>query len=146
MLTSLRTVLLISLLVIPTAFAEPVKIIFDTDMGNDIDDALALAVIHSLQSRGECELLAVTITKDHDECAPYIDAINTFYGRGDTPIGEVVDGVTMFKSKFLGVGQVKDDGEYRYPHDLTLGTPVPEATKLLRKTLASQPDGSVVMV
>ena len=42
----------------------PVKLIFDTDIGNDCDDVLALGMIHSLQSRGECELLAVTITKD----------------------------------------------------------------------------------
>jgi len=29
-------------------------IILDTDMGNDVDDALAMAVLHSLQSRGQC--------------------------------------------------------------------------------------------
>ena len=34
----------------------PTRLIFDTDMGNDIDDALALGVIHALQSREECEL------------------------------------------------------------------------------------------
>ena len=32
--------------------ARPV--IFDTDMGNDIDDALALAMLHALSDRGEC--------------------------------------------------------------------------------------------
>ena len=42
--------------------AEPVRIIFDTDMGNDIDDALALAVLHAFESRGEAKLLAVTLT------------------------------------------------------------------------------------
>lgn len=137
---------ILSLLILPSVFAEPTKIIFDTDMGNDIDDGLALAVIHALQNRGECELLAVTTTKDADECVPYVDAVNTFYGRGDIPIGEVVDGNTQFKSKFLPVAQIKDDGEYRYPHDLTVGTPVPEAVGLLRETLAAQPDHSVVMV
>ena len=30
------------------ALADPVKIIYDTDMGNDVDDALALAMLHSL--------------------------------------------------------------------------------------------------
>ncbi len=43
---------------------EPVPFIFDTDIGNDVDDVLALGMIHSLQSRGELELLAVTLTKD----------------------------------------------------------------------------------
>ena len=55
-----------------------VKLIFDTDMGNDIDDALALGVIHALQSRGECELLAVTLSKDNDFAAPFCDLVNTF--------------------------------------------------------------------
>ena len=59
--------------------AEPVKLIFDTDMGNDVDDALALAMLHSLESRGESELLAITLTKDNSEVAPYVDAINTFF-------------------------------------------------------------------
>lgn len=60
--------------------AQSVKLIFDTDMGNDVDDAQALAMIHSLQSRGTLELLAVTSTKDHPLSAPFTDALNTFYG------------------------------------------------------------------
>lgn len=128
-----------------TAIAEPVKLIYDTDMGNDVDDALALAVIHSLQSRGECELLAVTVTKDHEECAPYIDAINTFYGRGDIPIGITDSGMTPQKSKFTGVALEKVGGEYLYPHDLNVGDAVPDAVAVLRKTLAAQPDASVVI-
>ena len=39
--------------------AEPVKLIFDTDMGNDVDDALALAMLHSLESRGELSLIHI---------------------------------------------------------------------------------------
>ena len=31
--------------------ARPVGLIFDTDIGNDIDDALALSVIHALGRR-----------------------------------------------------------------------------------------------
>ena len=67
--------------------AAPVKIIFDTDIGNDVDDVLALSVLHALQSRGECELLAVTITKPDELAGPFVDAVNTFYGRPAIPIG-----------------------------------------------------------
>ncbi len=75
---------------------EPLRIplIFDTDIGNDCDDVLALGMIHALQDRQECELLAVTITKDHELAAPFVDAVNTFYGRGDIPIGVCRSGVT----------------------------------------------------
>ena len=40
------------------ADAEPVKVIFDTDMYTDFDDAGALACLHALADAGECEILA----------------------------------------------------------------------------------------
>ncbi len=125
--------------------AEPVRLIFDTDIGNDVDDALALGVIHALQSRGECELLAVTITKDHDFAAPFVDCVNTFYGRGNIPIGVVRNGPTPAQGKFNGLANQQDGGKQRYPHDLKSGKEAPEATDLLRKVLANQPDGSVAI-
>ncbi len=128
------------------ALADPVKIIYDTDMGNDVDDALALAMLHSLQNRGESELLAITATKDHDEVAPYLDAINTFYGRGSIPIGVTDSGVTPERSRFTGVTLERNDDEYFYPHDLNIGEPVPSAVQVLRESLAGQPDNSVVIV
>lgn len=115
-------------------------------MGNDVDDSLALAMLHSLQSRGESELLAVTLTKDHPEVAPYVDAINTFYGRGNIPIGKTDSGITPAQSRFTGVTLERDDGQYVYPHDLNIGDLVPSAVTLLRETLASQEDESVVIV
>ena len=125
--------------------ADPVKLIFDTDIGNDVDDALALGVIHALQSRGECELLAVTITKDHELCAPFVDAVNTFYGRGGIPIGMPRSGVTPKGSKFNVLARRKDNGELRYPHDLMSGDDAPAAVTVLRRALAAQPDNSVAI-
>lgn len=125
---------------------EPVKLIFDTDMGNDIDDALALGVIHALQSRGECELLAVTLSKDNEFSGPYVDVVNTFYGRGDIPIGVVRNGKMPEDGKFTrGVVEARDASRPRYPHDLHSGKDAPEAVDLLRKVLAAQPDKSVVI-
>ena len=123
----------------------PVKLIYDTDIGNDVDDALALGVIHALQSRGECELLAVTITKDEPLSAPFIDAVNTFYGRPDIPIGVVKDGPTKQPSKFTPIVEQKDGDVLKYPHDLMSGDDAPDATEVLRKVLAAQPDNSVVI-
>jgi len=127
------------------AAAEPVRLIFDTDIGNDVDDALAIGVIHALQSRGECELLAVTITKDHELSAPFVDVLNTFYGRGNIPIGVVRNGPTPEASPFTVLANQRDDGKLRYPHDLMSGADAPEATPLLREVLARQPDRSVVI-
>jgi len=126
--------------------STPVRLIFDTDMGNDIDDALALGVIHALQSRGECELLAVTISKDNAYCAPFVDSVNTFYGRGDVPIGVVREGKTPEESRYLTETVNAADGDRRFPHDLESGGDAPEAVALLRRVLAAQPDASVTMV
>lgn len=122
--------------------AEPVPIIFDTDMGNDVDDAMALAMIHNLEKRGACKLLAVTVTKDHPKAAAYIDAVNTFYGRPDIPIGVVRDGATRDEGKYLKLADNVD----AYPHDLRSGADAPDALALLRKTLAAQPDHSVSLI
>jgi len=123
--------------------AEPVRLIFDTDIGNDVDDVQAQAMIHAMQSRGACQLLAVTVTKDSELAGPFVDAINTFYGRPDTPIGMVRPGKTPEPGKFLPMAAEKKGDAFRYPHDLLSSKDAPEAVGLLRKTLAAQPDGSV---
>jgi purine nucleosidase len=128
------------------ADAEPVRLIFDTDICGDCDDVLALGMIHALESRGYCRLLAVTISVDHEQAAPFVDAINTFYGRGGIPIGVVGQGGVVEKSAFLSLVEEKDaQGRFRYPHDLLSGRSAPSATSVLRKTLAAQPDHSVAI-
>ncbi len=139
------SVLLMSLEPQPTTANEPVRLIFDTDLGDDIDDAMALATIHALQSRGECELLAVTIAKDNELSGPAADAINTFYGRPDIPIGVVKNGKRPQESRFTpSLVNTKNGEQQRYPHTLQSGKDAPEATELLREILAKQPDHSVV--
>ncbi len=138
---------LFSTAVAPTAHADqPLPIVFDTDIGNDVDDALALAMIHSLQSRGECRLLAVTITKDDEDAAAFTDAVNTFYGYGATPIGVCRSGITPEASKFNVLARARDDGQLRYPHDLTSRDQAEDAVPLLRRVLAAADDGSVAMI
>lgn len=140
---------LLTLLLCSAAFlapAAPVKLIFDTDMGNDVDDVMALDMIHNLQKRGACELLAVTITKDHPQAAAFVDAINTFHGYPDVPIGVVRNGATPEPGKFNKLADEKNpDGSFRFPHDLLSGEQAPEAVGLLRKLLAAQPDNSVAL-
>lgn len=125
---------------------RPIPLVFDTDIGNDVDDVLALGVIHALMSRGECELLAVTVTKDHPLSAPFVDAINTFYGRGEIPIGVVKNGPTPEPSKFTVLADEKDGERLRYPHKLMDGSKAPDAVALLRQTLCHAQDGTVVIV
>jgi hypothetical protein len=140
-------VLLFLLLLVPfSTVAAPVKIIFDTDIGNDVDDVLALSMLHALQTRGDCELLAVTITKPDELAGPFVDAINTFYGRPGLPIGFTRSALKNEPSNFLPLAEAKDGGHVRYPHHLKRSSEAPAATDLLRKVLSSQPDQSVTLV
>src|SRR5919198_952000 len=120
--------------------ATPVPLIFDTDMGNDVDDALALAVIHALESRGEAKLLAVTVSKDNRYAAPYVDLVNTFYGRGGIPVGVVKNGKTPGDSAMIRVPSERRraDGSYVYPHKLADGSTAPDAVTVLRRVLAAE--------
>ena len=65
------TLALARLRLLRSAFAQrplpttPSRLIFDTDICGDCDDVLALGMIHALQTRGDCKLLAVTVSADH---------------------------------------------------------------------------------
>lgn len=83
-----RILIAICLLATTGFGARPV--IFDTDMGNDIDDALALAMLHALTDRGECQLLGVNLTNANPAAVPYIRMLNRFYGRADLPVGAAI--------------------------------------------------------
>ena len=127
---------------------EPVSIIFDTDLGNDIDDTLALAVAHSLQSRGEINILAITTTKDNPYVAPMISVLNQFYGCPGIPIGIASNGVTPDDGKYnrAVVEMTRDDGQLCFPKSVDAMTKLPSAVTLMRKILASANDESVVIV
>jgi len=128
--------------------AAPVPIIFDTDIGNDVDDALALAMLHAFESRGEAKLLAVTVTKDNRWAAPYVDLVNHFYGRGGIPVGVVRNGKEPNDSNMIRVPaeQRGPGGNLLYPRRISDGRDAPEAVALLRRVIASQADGSVIAV
>ena len=64
-----------------------VNIIFDTDIDSDVDDAGAMALLHSYVQQGKVNLLAVVGCCNSGYAAPCIDAINTYYGLPDVPVG-----------------------------------------------------------
>jgi inosine-uridine nucleoside N-ribohydrolase len=123
----------------PAMAATPLHVIFDTDMGNDVDDALALAMLHALASRGEVKLLAVTVSKDNPWAAEYVRMVNEYYGRPTIPVGIVHDGKTPEDG--LYVRQVCEL-HGRRPNKAV----VSDAVQLLRKTLAGESDGAVTLI
>ena len=69
-----------------------VNIIFDTDMGNDIDDALALDMLYKYMDAGKVNLLAIPVNKEGLAAPEFIDVMGTWYGYPDIPVGIIRDG------------------------------------------------------
>jgi hypothetical protein len=129
--------------------AAPAKVIFDTDMAEDVDDAGALAVLHALADRGEAEILGTMISSRNEAVGPCLDAINTYYGRPDVPIGYVrglLFGYPAGESGRETPSKYAEKTGQAFPHDLAKSSDAPEAASLYRRILAGQPERSVVIV
>ena len=101
--------------------AKPEAIIFDTDMDSDCDDVGALAMLHVLADRGEAEILATMVSSRNEWSPACVDAINTFYGRGDLPIGCPQKGGATKPSKYArAIAE-------RFPQDVGPADKVPDA-------------------
>lgn len=128
---------------------HPQRIIFDTDLGNDVDDAMALDLLNKYVDDGTIDLLATMTNKASDYTPMLVDILNTFYGHPDIPIGKVVDGKTVdnsleFEEKVckLTIG----GGKPMFTPTAKSADAYQEATSLYRKILSKQPDNSVTIV
>ena len=119
------------------------KIILDTDFGNDCDDTGALAILHQMAYNGEAEILATMYPMTDEFGASAIDAVNTYYGKPNIPVG-------TYKGSYEYKGQHNDYYNSlltnSFPNDLKSGKNAPDAVLLYRRILASQPDKSVTIV
>lgn len=122
------------------AIQSPVSIIFDTDVDHDCDDIGALFLLHGAVERGEARLLATIGCTSSDAAAPCLDAINTWFGRPEVPVGTLKD------QGFLDHQGFGEEIAKRYPKQFASGKDYPDAVQLYRKILMLQPDGSIVVL
>ena len=117
--------------------AKPV--IFETDMTFDVDDVGALAMLNALADRGEVHIVAVMYNEVHEAGAEAIAAINTWYGRGEIPIGIYRKDLSRpDDSRYLSAIA----GFRREP-----ASPISsDAQDLYRETLGSAADNSITIV
>lgn len=128
----------------------PVKIILDTDMASDCDDAGALAMLHAFADNGEADIVGVMVSTGGPYGAPAVDVINTFYGRPNIPIGTTkrddfwVQGSSTSQPYNYEVYNKKLAQEF--PRSLESGLDAPDAVSLYRQLLAQAADNSIVIV
>ena len=125
------------------ATAKTPAVIFDTDIGSDCDDAGALAVLHALADAGEVRILGVIFSSGKNRYGVgTCDAINTYYGRGDLPLGQY-QGADVGDPGDSYSKRIATDTQ-RFGHDLV--DKAPEMVSVYRTLLESQPDQSVSIV
>jgi inosine-uridine nucleoside N-ribohydrolase len=117
-----------------------VKIIYDTDFDSDIDDVGALYLLYALADQGKVEILATILSSTHFWSPFALDAVNTYWGHPDMPIGAPsIDGVNKGSVYAETVAKT-------FPNDLGQKKRLEDATILYRRMLASQADSSVTIV
>ena len=125
---------------------EPVKIILDTDMGSDCDDAGAFAVLHRYADLGRAEIIGCIYSSGKVPFgAGIVEAINIYYGRPDIPIGayhgaEVGDPVDKMSAEKIA----RDTAAFK--NSIIYNTDAEEQTRLNRRLLVSNEDHSITYV
>ena len=123
---------------------KKVKIIYDTDIGGDCDDAGTLAMLHRLCDAGECELLAVTACYASPYVAGCIDAINRYYGR-IVPVG--INYSVKNEKPGVYARAICEKFPNSYPAEsYAADGSFPDSCRLLRKLLSEAEDNSITLV
>lgn len=128
---------------------QPIKVIFETDMGNDVDDALALDMLFKYQNQGVIELLGIATNNVKDGSIEYLDIMTNWYGHPETPLGVVVDGAAGDNNPNYAqtVAQMTDSvGAPVYARAHADDDFIRPAVEMYRSLLAAQPDSSVTIV
>ena len=120
------------------SYSQP-NIIFDTDFGGDADDLGALAMLNHFENRNECNLLAVMVWSTEVYAVPGVDAVNTYYGNADIPIGVRKNG------EYFAEWNYSKSIASTFNHDETYES-AKESTLLYRKILSESKDKDVVIV
>lgn len=110
-----------------------VKVILDTDIGSDIDDAICLAY---LLAQPQCELLGVTtVSGEPHERARLVSALCKAAGK-DVPIYPGVENPLLITQRQPRVPQAAM--LERWPHDTAF--PQNEAIEFMRRTIRQHPN------
>lgn len=136
----------------------PVGIIFDSDMGNSIDDALALALLYGFDGKNEARVASVSVSKPNLKAAAFCEAVGRFYAGSVSgafggfartlPIGLASEGNNPEDTPMLTapLSRRKENGGPVYEHDIHKLTDTAEVAALLRNAFTAQYDQNAIVV
>jgi inosine-uridine nucleoside N-ribohydrolase len=141
----------------------PLGIAFDADIGNDIDDVLALALLYGFDAKKppEVRLISVSVTKSNLKAAGLCEAIDRFYSEitsreiperfrrnEPSPVGLSLDGKMAEDTPLLTEPLSKHDAEGKllYPQAINKNTDTADAPALIRNSFTAQEDQNAAVV
>jgi inosine-uridine nucleoside N-ribohydrolase len=138
----------------------PLGVIFDCDMGNRIDTALALSLLYGLDGKNECRVICVTTSMHNLKSAAFCETVGRFYsgavagGGGfpsfgrSLPVGMSVEGKVQPETPMLAatLDRKNPDGTPVYQHGIHKLTDTAETPALIRNAFTSQQDQNCVVV
>ncbi len=141
----------------------PVGIVFDCDLGDSIDDTLALALLHGFASREtpECRLVSVSLTKSNLQAAAFAEAVGRFYSNQSNR--EIPERFRRYRGLAIGLsdrGWSPDgtpllaaplakqdaDGNPLYLHEIERFTDTADPVAIIRNALTAQHDQNAIVV
>lgn len=119
------------------------KVILDTDPSYDPDDAGCIAMLHSMASNGECDILAMINSTNQKESALCMSSINYFYNRKAIPVGD-------YKGYSEKISATENTYDFHiaqdYPRAIEKWEDTHDGVALYREILESADDQSVTIV
>jgi len=128
----------------------PLTVIFETDMGNDIDDAMALDMLYKYQDADIIKIAAISNNKGNKYSIPFLDLMNHWYGYPNIPLANV-ENQKILEGKKISyveyVSNLKNEKEANlFERQLTQHSFVEGSVAMYRRILSNQPDQSVVII
>ncbi|KAF9037790.1 nucleoside hydrolase [Hymenopellis radicata] len=124
--------------------SQTTKLIVDTDLFSDVDDAAALLLASTLPCT---DLLAVQINYPSSYSVLAASSILTYYGHGDVPIGSSspLNNDSFFDDFYYQFSDYASKVQYHWNHSLADAEGAWDSVTLYRKILSEQDDDSVTI-
>lgn len=117
------------------------RVILDADMDSDVDDAGALSLALNMHKEGVIDLAAVVITSDDPYAPVCADAINTFFGFPEIPVGFLA-----YPPDLNNHSRYTRQLATEFPSGLNSWKDAESGIMLYRRILEESPDDSVAIV
>ena len=136
----------------------PVGVVFDSDMGNRIESALALALLYGFDGKNEVRAIALSVSKSNLNSAAYCDAVGRFYAgpvsaafgasARTLPVGMATGGKRAEDTPMLTgpLSKLKADGAPMYPHSVHKLNDTADPVAVIRNAFTGQYDQNAIVV